>query len=312
MEKIKTYYIETMRKLIAIRETELFISKKYEEGYFRCPVHLAIGHEAVPSAIFSLYKENRFAFSYHRSHHHFLACGASPEELLYELAGLSKGCCHGHGGSHHLRNEKVGFLGSTPIISGTIPVAVGYSHGLKLKNIKGRVFVFSGDTIAEEGLFHESLNAASLYQLPITFVIEDNGLSCFTPSRDRQGHSGYRNIAQSFNIPYFSIDGSSIENCLSQLMKHKDLTDNNLGPTLVHAKVYRPYEHCGYQIEDSVDWRKISESWPKLDPLHNANGEFSITKFCDEGTRREFSEIAQATIKRCNEAFEVIKKERGN
>lgn len=271
MKNINEVYTEALRKCVEIRETELFISKHYPEQIFRCPVHLAIGHEAIASALLTVHSQNRYIFSYHRSHHHFLASGASLESLLYELSGSSKGACQGYGGSHHLRDESSGFLGSTPIITGTLPVATGYAHGLKLENKKERVFVFMGDTCAEEGLFYECLNMASLYKLPITFVIEDNGLSCFTPARDRQGFKSYCDIAKSFGLHYYETNGDHLDKVIDVATQHHKQQQVENGPAIFYASVFRPYEHCGYQIEDNQNYRRdIEQSWPIRDPIHNA------------------------------------------
>ncbi len=284
MKNINEVYTHALKKCVEIRETELFISQHYPEQIFRCPVHLAIGHEAIPAALLAIHSKNRYIFSYHRSHHHFIASGATPESLLFELAGSSKGACHGFGGSHHLRDEACGFLGSTPIITGTLPVATGHAHGIKLQKKSDRVFVFMGDTCGEEGLFYECLNMASLYQLPITFVIEDNGLSCFTPAQDRQGFESYQSIARHFALRYYETKGDNLEEVIKVAQMHFDDSTTHQGPALFYASVFRPYEHCGYQIEDNQEHRSIEDSWPKRDPIHN-----SSIKYRDliEETRKE-------------------------
>lgn len=291
-------YRHALKKCVEIRETELFISRHYPEQIFRCPVHLAIGHEAIPATLLSLHTQDRFIFSYHRSHHHFLASGATIESLIYELAGSPKGTCQGYGGSHHLRNEASGFLGSTPIITGTLPVATGYAHGLKLEldKIKSRVFVFMGDTAGEEGLFYECLNMASLYKLPITFVIEDNGLSCFTPASDRHGFESYQTIAKHFQLPYFETTGDNITTALEEAQKHFDYCEESNGPALFYSSVFRPYEHCGYQIEEEQSYRSIEKSWPARDPLHHIPSQY-----------QEFvSKIKKETQDRCESLLDEI------
>ncbi len=291
MRNINEVYINALKKCVEIRETELFISKHYPEQIFRCPVHLAIGHEAIPAALLSTYPEGRYIFSYHRSHHHFLASGGTIESLLYELAGSPKGACQGFGGSHHLRDEAAGFMGSTPIITGTIPVATGYAHGLKLHKKKERVFVFMGDTCGEEGLFYECLNMASLYKLPITFVIEDNNLSCFTPSQDRHGFESYSDIAKHFKLNYFETNGDNLEEAIAVAENHFTQAQKDSSPSLFYSSVFRPYEHCGYQIENEQSYRKdIDNSWPRRDPIYNAQKKYGHI----------INEAQLATQDRCN------------
>lgn len=289
-------YRSALKKCVEIRETELFISKHYPEQIFRCPVHLAIGHEAIPAALLSLHTQDRFIFSYHRSHHHFLASGASIESLIYELAGSPKGACQGFGGSHHLRDENSGFMGSTPIITGTLPVATGFAHGLRLDKKKGRVFVFIGDTAGEEGLFYECLNMASLYKLPITFVIEDNGLSCFTLAKDRQGFENYQAIAKNFKLEYFECKGDRLELVIEEAKKHLAFSEVSRGPALFYSSVFRPYEHCGYQIEEDRPYRQIEDSWPDRDPLNHIPEEYQDFVFNSQ----------QEVHNRCNLLLEEI------
>ncbi len=307
MSNINEAYIHALKKCIEIREVEQFISKHYPEQIFRCPVHLAIGHEAIPSALMSCHKSNRSIFSYHRSHHHFLSSGASLESLLFELNGSPQGACAGFGGSHHLRDEKNGFMGSTPIITGTLPVATGFAHGQKLNHTNHRTFVFMGDTCGEEGLFYESLNCASLYQLPITFVIEDNELSCFTPTEQRHGFKSYQGAADHFGIPYFATKGDSLLSVLKTSNSHYDHCQRSQGPTLFYANVYRPYEHCGYQIEDKVEYREIDHSWPKRDPIHNALQDALELNISKEVMTNLILETQQVVQKRCDQLLTQLR-----
>ncbi|MBC98182.1 MAG: hypothetical protein CME63_10555 [Halobacteriovoraceae bacterium] len=303
MKNINELYINALKKCIEIREVELSISTHYPKQIFRCPVHLAIGHEAICSALMSVYSETkeRYLFSYHRSHHHFLSSGASLEDLLYEIGGSPKGACQGAGGSHHLRSAKNHFMGSTPIITGTLPVSVGFAHGIKMRELDSRVFVFMGDTCAEEGLFYESLNTASLYQLPITFVIENNGLSCYTPSLDRQGYRSFQDIAQSFKLPYFEMQGANLLQCVEKSIEHKNYFQENKGPALIHAEVFRPYEHCGYQMEEDSSSNRIEMNWPKKDPLESNNLDFAFFQESKDSLTRELKSHKESIHLRCED-----------
>lgn len=299
-------YIDALKCLNRIRTVETFIAENYHKQVFRCPVHLAIGHEALSSCLFTMHKYQRSIFSYHRSHHHFLASGACEKLLLYELGGSPKGCCEGYGGSHHLRNVDTGFIGSTPIISGTLPVATGFAHSFKLKKERHRVYTFMGDTIAEEGLFFECLNLASLYSLPITFVIEDNGLSCFTPKSERQGFQSYIELANSYKIKCFEADGASILSCLEMSADYLKFIEDIDGPCLIYNKVFRPYEHCGPALENNVEYRDISTDWPRRDPLKNAAQELRSLTGNWEQYLIEMESLNQNTRRNCQEVLEDL------
>jgi TPP-dependent pyruvate/acetoin dehydrogenase alpha subunit len=171
---------------LRIRMVEERIQKLYPEGDMRCPVHLSLGQELIAAAVCAALMPDDYVMSAHRSHAHYLARGGSLRAFFAELYGKETGCSRGKGGSMHLIDLKVNFLGCTPIVGAAIPIAVGVAFGLKLQNKPGRVVVFFGDAALETGAFHEAVNFSSLHELPVLFVCEDNGLSVNTTVNDRQ------------------------------------------------------------------------------------------------------------------------------
>lgn len=258
---------DLLKKILEIRIFEELLSKSYSKSVIRCPVHLAIGHEASAIGICSHLNQEDIVFGYHRSHHHFLAKGGSAESLLLELLGTATGCSGGHGGSTHLRSQTNGFLGSTAIISGTIPVAVGYAHALKLKQKKHLVVCFSGDASTEEGIFFESLNIASLWNLPIAFVIEDNNLSCYTDKALRQSFIDYQKICDLFRINYLEFNGFDVHRIYSETTKIFQTLRETNRPVLFKINVHRAHEHCGPDEDNYLNYRDIDGLWPTLDPI---------------------------------------------
>ena len=152
-----------------IRRTEENITREYHLGEMRCPVHLSIGQESV-SAAFSLTQElSDIAFSTHRAHAHYLAKGGNLNKMIAEIYGKVTGCSRGRGGSMHLVDKEVGFIGSSAIVGNSIPIGVGYSLAKKLKNDNSVTYIFLGDGAVEEGSFYESVNFAVLKNLKIIF-----------------------------------------------------------------------------------------------------------------------------------------------
>lgn len=250
-----------------IRLFEESIAQLYPKEIIRCPVHLAIGHEASAVGVCSALTDDDFALSYHRSHHHYLAKGGSPNRLLYELLGDSRGCSGGRGGSTHLYAPEVGFMGSTAIISGILPIATGLAHSLKLKKSQNIVVCFNGDACIEEGVFFETLNIATLWNLPLLFVIEDNDQSCYTSKNIRQSIKDFSKIAKMYEIFYEEQDGSQIQNVFVAATNIINQIKLNSKPGIFKINVFRAHEHCGPDQDNHLSYRNIEGHWPDKDPL---------------------------------------------
>jgi pyruvate dehydrogenase E1 component alpha subunit len=230
-------------------------------------VHLAIGHEGAAVGVCENLKRKDLVLSYHRSHHHFLAKGASAEKLLLELLGDKKGCSKGKGGSTHLQDLPNGFVASTAIIGGALALASGLAHAQQLKNSKNVVVCFVGDASPEEGSFSEVLNLISLWNLKVLIVIEDNNLSCYTEKKIRQSFKSFSQFAKTYSIPYKAIMGNNpieIINVSNKLIKQIKKTSR---PAILKITTYRRQEHCGPEQDDNLDYRSDLKLWKKLDPI---------------------------------------------
>ena len=162
-------YLEYFKKIFLIRSVELEISRRYSEQKMRCPVHLSVGQEAAAAAINILLKKNDFAVSYHRAHAHYLAKGCSLNKMIAEIYGKESGCSGGLGGSMHLIDKSKNFIGSTAIVSSSIPIGAGYAYTLVKNKKNSRVCIYIGDASCEEGVFYETLNFVILKRLPVIF-----------------------------------------------------------------------------------------------------------------------------------------------
>ena len=168
--------------LFRLRMVENEISKRYSHQEMRCPVHLSIGQEAVAVGVCKNLEKEDQVYSTHRCHSHYLAKGGNLQSMISEIYGKKSGCCGGRGGSMHLMDISVGMMLSLPIVASVIPIAVGAAMSKKINKSKTIVVVFFGDAAVEEGVFHESANFASLHNLPILFVCENNFASEDTSS----------------------------------------------------------------------------------------------------------------------------------
>ena len=166
--------LDMLRAMTRIRMVEEEIAKRYPEQQMRCPVHLSIGQEAAAVGVCSALQSTDWAFSGHRNHAHYLAKGGNLKAMLAEIYGKATGCCGGKGGSMHLTDQNAGFIGATPIVGSTVPIAVGAALTAQREGNGRVVVVFLGDGAMEAGVVHESLNFAALKKLPILFACENN------------------------------------------------------------------------------------------------------------------------------------------
>ena len=172
--------------MLRIRLVEESIAERYSEEKMRCPTHLSIGQEAISVGVCSNLSIEDKVLSTHRAHAHYLAKGGCLKSMLAEIYGKVTGCSKGMGGSMHLIDKSVGFMGSTAIVGNTIPVAVGLGLALKLKKEKLISCVFFGDAAVEEGVFFESINFAIIHNLPVLFICENNLYSVYSGLDVRQ------------------------------------------------------------------------------------------------------------------------------
>lgn len=265
-EQLKNLFFTMLR----IRRVEEKIVELYPEQEMRCPVHLSIGQEAVATGVCAALTPTDAVFSGHRAHGHYLAAGGNLKAFWAEMYGKATGCCRGKGGSMHLVDLEVGFIGSTPIVGGTIPVAVGAAFGAVMQGLNKVVIIFLGEGAAEEGVFHESANFAVLKNLPIVFVCENNFYSVYTPLAERQptGREVYT-LAQGYGLPSFQADGNDVEQVYQLANEAVQRAKTGAGPTFLEFKTYRWREHCGTNYDNHIGYRTEEEfkHWKALCPI---------------------------------------------
>jgi pyruvate dehydrogenase E1 component alpha subunit len=261
---------EIFRMMLRIRLVEEKIAEIYPRQEMRCPVHLSIGQEAVAAGTAAALSKGDFAMSGHRSHAHYLAKGGDLKAMLAELMGREGGCCRGRGGSMHLIDRKVGFLGAVPIVGSTIPIAVGLAWADRLQGRQRVTVAFFGEAATEEGVFHESANFASLHRLPVVFLCENNLYSVYSPMSVRQpGHREVFQVASAHGIQAAQADGNDPDAVWSAVSAARHHAGTGLGPVFLEFKTYRWREHCGPGFDNHIGYREEMEfeAWKKKDPL---------------------------------------------
>ena len=247
------------RSILRIRRVEEALADRYNEQEMRCPMHLCIGQEAIAVGVCEALRSSDRVFSNHRAHGHYLAKGGDLNSMVAELYGRATGCCGGRGGSMHLIDLSAGFMGSTPIVGGTVPLAVGSAWAANLQGKDYVTVVFFGDGCFEEGVMHESLNFASLHRLPVVFVCENNNYSVYTRLQDRQPARPIYQLAAAHGINAVSGNGNDVEEVLDIAKQAVSNARQGKGPQFLEFQTYRWREHCGPNYDDELAYRSKQE-----------------------------------------------------
>lgn len=251
--------LELFRTMLRIRRVEEALAERYVQQEMRCPMHLCIGQEAVAAGVCGVLEKRDRVFSNHRAHGHFLAKGGDLKAMIAELYGKATGCCGGRGGSMHLIDLGVGFMGATPIVGGTVPLAVGAAWAAALQGDDRVTVVFFGDGCFEEGVMHESLNFAALHRLPIVFACENNQYSVYTRLEARQPRRAIHALAAAHGLTAASTDGNDVEGVAATAAEAIARARHRDGPQFLEFDVYRWREHCGPNYDDDLGYRSMKE-----------------------------------------------------
>ena len=251
--------IQDFYAMLRIRRIEEALADEYQRQEMRCPMHLSIGQEAIAVGVCSPLRSDDYVMSNHRGHAHYLAKGGSLNAMFAELYGKATGCAGGRGGSMHLIDKHAGFMGSAPIVGGTIPIAVGLAWAAQLQGLDRVTVAFLGDACFEEGVVHESMIFASLHRLPVVFACENNDFSVYTPLRDRQPSREIWRIAEAHSIHAISGDGNDIGFVRSATTEAVCAARAGEGPRFLELSTYRWREHCGPNFDNELGYREQAE-----------------------------------------------------
>lgn len=235
--------IEDLEAMWRIRAFEEKASELFARGQISGLLHLAIGQEATAVGVCGALKPSDKVFSGHRPHAHAIAKGAEIGRLFAELAGRRTGYCGGKGGSMHLAAPEVGFVTATGVVAGNLPLALGAALSSKRRGGSDASVAFFGDGAAQTGLFHECLNLASLWQLPVILVCENNGFAEFSPLSAHTVVKRLADHADTYGIPTETIDGNDLSMVRPAVVTALDRARNGGGPSFLECLTHRLRGH---------------------------------------------------------------------
>ena len=245
------------RTMRTIRSFEQTLNELSQAGRVPGFLHLYAGEEAVAAGVSAHLAERDYVASTHRGHGHSIAKGVDLGGMMAEIFGKRTGVCKGKGGSMHIADTERGMLGANGIVAGGIPLAVGAALSAKVLRTGGVAVSFFGDGATNEGSFHESLNLAAIYRLPVLFVIENNGYGEATPV---EYHVAVRDLAvraQAYGIPGIVADGMDFFDVFEKAGAALERARRGEGPTLLECKCYR---YFGHYVGDPLTYRRKEES----------------------------------------------------
>lgn len=268
----RSWLIRLYRDMLRIRLCEESLVEPIRLGTIRCPCHLYTGEEAVAVGVCAALTQRDQVFGNHRSHGHFLAKGGRIEPLISEIYGKAHGCCGGRGGSMHVIDPRNGFLGSAPIVAGTISLATGAALASKIRGDRRVIISFFGDGATNEGVFYESVNFAALHHLPIIFACENNFYSTHLPIRECRAETHITRTVLTFGLKGARLDGNDVLQVYAATQRAVAQCRRGHGPFFFEFLTYRLRGHVG--PDDNIqgthtDIRPKSEieRWRRKDPL---------------------------------------------
>jgi acetoin:2,6-dichlorophenolindophenol oxidoreductase subunit alpha len=272
--------------MLRIRIFEDKIAELITRREIVCPVHLYIGEEAVAAGVAANLRKGDFVFSTHRSHGHYLAKGGDMKALAAELYGRATGCSSGRGGSMHITSPEYGLPGSSAIVAGTIPLAVGAALAFTTQKTDNVAVAFFGDGAANEGVFYESLNFAALKKLPVVFVCENNLYSTHMPITECLAGIEINRHAAAFGMPGVRVDGNDVIAVNQAAAKAVQAARDGEGPTLLECMTYRWRGHVGpnYDVDKGLRSQAELDGWmakcpiKKLETMLTENGALGETE----------------------------------
>lgn len=264
----KTMYVTMLR----IRLFEERAADLVEAGEIKTPCHLYIGQEAIATGVCAALEQSDYIWGGHRSHGHYLAKGGDLRAMMAELYGKSTGCSRGRGGSMHVVAPEVGILGTVPLVAATIPLAVGAGLASKLRGDRRVSVAFFGDGAMEEGHFHESVNLAALYRLPVVFVCENNFYSSHMHLLERRLEDNIYKAGEVHGIPGVCLDGNDVIAVYRFAEEAVTRARNSDGATLLECRTYRWRGHVGptWDMDVGVKRKDELKEWLPKDPVARA------------------------------------------
>lgn len=255
------------RTMQIIRQTEEELARCHQRGLIHGACHTYVGEEAIATGVAAHLRREDVVFSTHRGHGHALAKGMPPKELMAELFGRQTGCSRGRGGSMHLFSPEVGMMGTSGIVGPCILQACGGGYSFKLMKTDNVAVAFFGDGATNNGAFHEGLNMASIWKLPVLFICENNQFATEVPFAYAAGNPDVGSRGAAYGMPGFTLDGNDVLEIHRVAGEAVQRARSGGGPTLIECKTYRTRAHAEGMGDFTYRTREDVEEWKQKCPI---------------------------------------------
>jgi acetoin:2,6-dichlorophenolindophenol oxidoreductase subunit alpha len=291
-EKLRGLY----REMLLIRRFEEKVEERFRAGELSGFLHVAIGQEAVAVGVCQAMADGDVFASTHRAHAHALARGMHPNALMAELYGKTEGCSHGYGGSMHLYDVEIGFLGANAVVGGGLPAITGAALAFKFRKEPRVAVAFFGDGATNIGTFHESLNLAQLWNVPAVFVCENNHYAESTPAVQQLPIKDLAKRAVAYGMHSITVDGQDVEEVLRAAGRALEHARSGKGPVFLLCETYRL---VGHYVGDPQVYRpkeEVKELRETQDPLDRVRTKLDLSDEDLEAIEREVEELVEASV----------------
>jgi pyruvate dehydrogenase E1 component alpha subunit len=301
----KTKLIEMYTHMLQIRYFEEKVFELYGQNLVPGTIHLYAGEEAVAVGVCSNLRRDDYIISTHRGHGHCIAKGADLGKTMAEILGKKTGYCKGKGGSMHIADFNIGMLGATAVVGAGIPIASGAGLSIKLRGTDQVAACFFGDGASNQGTFHEGINMAAIWKLPVIFVCENNLYAMGTRQSIVMAIENVADRAAAYGIPGLSVDGNDVLAIYEAATEAVKRARKGEGPTLLECKTYRQKGHSRF---DPAAYRPKAEveEWLKKDPVIRFKNKLvengTLTEQETEKLSREAKETVEAAVKFATES----------
>jgi acetoin:2,6-dichlorophenolindophenol oxidoreductase subunit alpha len=291
-EKLRGLY----REMLLIRRFEEKVEERFRAGELSGFLHVAIGQEAVAVGVCQAMADGDVFASTHRAHAHALARGMHPNALMAELYGKTEGCSHGYGGSMHLYDVEIGFLGANAVVGGGLPAITGAALAFKLRKEPRVAVAFFGDGATNIGTFHESLNLAQLWQVPAVYVCENNHYAESTPASQQLPIKDLAKRAVAYGMHSITVDGQDVDEVMRAAGRALAHARDGKGPVFLLCETYRL---VGHYVGDPQVYRakeEVKELRETQDPLDRVREKLDLSDDDLEAIEKEVDELVEGSV----------------
>jgi 2-oxoisovalerate dehydrogenase E1 component len=299
-ELLRDFY----RRMQLIRQCEEQLARSHQRGLVHGACHTYVGQEAIAVGVCAHLRPDDPVFSTHRGHGHALAKGLPPRDLMAELYGRADGCSRGRGGSMHLFAPEIGLMGTSGIVGPCILQAAGAGYSLKLLKTDGVAVSFFGDGAVNNGAFHEGLNMAAVWKLPVLFVCENNQFATEVPFADAAGNPSVGARGPAYGLPSLEVDGNDVEAVHRAAGEAVHRARSGGGATLLECKTYRTRPHAEGMGDFTYRSRADVEEWKTRCPIKRLRRQLVDRSGCDEAELDAIDAEVAAVVAEANRAAE--------